>query len=117
MHKWFSLPIPADAPGMTPEDVHIEFQNGMLKVSGEKKGGGEKTEERAGTRVHRSERTFSSFTRYTVVVVLQFNLVEHDDTTTSMVIQQQDTNVCAFMFVALLLFWRSVLLENNKCRQ
>ena len=49
---------------MTPEDVHIEFQDGMLKVSGEKKGGGQRTEERAGTRVHRSERTFSSFTRW-----------------------------------------------------
>ncbi|KAF5841719.1 HSP20-like chaperone [Dunaliella salina] len=55
--------IIADAPGMTPDDVRIEFQDGMLKVSGEKKGGGQRTEEHAGGRVHRSERTFSSFTR------------------------------------------------------
>ena len=53
-----------DAPGLTPDDVRIEFQDGMLKVSGEKKGGGQQTEERAGTRVHRSERTFCSFTRW-----------------------------------------------------
>jgi len=54
----------ADAPGMAPDDVRIEFQDGVLKVSGEKKGGGQRTEEHAGTRVHRSERTFSSFTRW-----------------------------------------------------
>ncbi|KAF5843509.1 HSP20-like chaperone [Dunaliella salina] len=55
--------ITADAPGMTPDDVSIEVQDGMLKVSGQKKGGVENTEEQAGTRMHRSERTFSSFTR------------------------------------------------------
>eukprot|EP00983_Pelagomonas_calceolata_P007009 227981-Pelagomonas_calceolata.AAC.1 len=45
-----TLYIDADAPGMTPEDVRIEFQDGMLKVSGEKKGGGQQTEEHAGGR-------------------------------------------------------------------
>jgi len=38
----------------------------MLKVLSEKKGGGQQTEECAGTRVHRSERTFCSFTRWVV---------------------------------------------------
>ena len=52
-----------DAPGMTPDDVSIELHDGMLKVSGQKKGGVENAEEQAGTRVYRSERTFTSFTR------------------------------------------------------
>jgi len=59
---------------MTPDDVRIEFQDGMLKVSGEKKGGGQRTEERAGTRVHRSERTFSSFTRWVPVSIMMYSV-------------------------------------------
>jgi HSP20 family protein len=49
----------ADLPGMTVEDVHIELEDSVLTVSGERKA--EHEDEREG--YHRVERAFGSFTR------------------------------------------------------
>jgi HSP20 family protein len=49
----------ADLPGMSPEDVHIELENRVLSISGERRA--ETTEQGAG--FHRVERAFGSFHR------------------------------------------------------
>jgi HSP20 family protein len=49
----------ADLPGMSEEDVNIEFEDGTLTVSGERKT--EHEEEKEG--YHRVERSFGAFSR------------------------------------------------------
>jgi HSP20 family protein len=49
----------ADLPGMSEEDVNIEFEDGTLTVSGERKA--EHQEEKEG--YHRVERSFGAFSR------------------------------------------------------
>ena len=49
----------ADLPGMSEDDVNIEFEDGTLTVSGERKS--EHTEEKEG--FHRVERSFGAFSR------------------------------------------------------
>ena len=49
----------ADLPGMTEEDVNLEFEDGTLTVSGERKS--EHEEENGG--FHRVERSFGAFSR------------------------------------------------------
>ena len=49
----------ADLPGMSEEDVNIEFEDGTLTVSGERKA--EHAEEKEG--YHRVERSFGAFAR------------------------------------------------------
>ena len=49
----------ADLPGMSEEDVSIEFEDGTLTVSGERKA--EHEEEKEG--YHRVERSFGAFSR------------------------------------------------------
>jgi HSP20 family protein len=49
----------ADLPGMTEEDVSIEFEDGTLTVSGERKA--EHEEDKQG--FHRVERSFGAFSR------------------------------------------------------
>lgn len=53
----------ADAPGMTPEDINVELRDNNLIVTGEKSTQKTTTDENAGIRVHRNERTFNRFTR------------------------------------------------------
>jgi HSP20 family protein len=49
----------ADLPGMTEEDIQIEFEDGTLTVSGERKAEHEEREEG----FHRVERSFGAFSR------------------------------------------------------
>ena len=49
----------ADLPGMSEEDVHVEFEDGTLTVSGERKAEHEEHEEG----FHRVERAFGAFSR------------------------------------------------------
>src|SRR6188472_97930 len=49
----------ADLPGMSEDDVNIEFEDGTLTVSGERKAEHEESNEG----FHRVERSFSSFSR------------------------------------------------------
>ena len=49
----------ADLPGMSEEDVNIEFEDGTLTVSGERKSEHEDSNEG----FHRVERSFGSFSR------------------------------------------------------
>jgi HSP20 family protein len=49
----------ADLPGMSEDDVNIEFEDGTLTVSGERKAEHEETNEG----FHRVERSFGSFSR------------------------------------------------------
>jgi HSP20 family protein len=49
----------ADLPGMSEEDVSIEFENGVLTISGERRLAHERTERGW----HRLERSFGSFSR------------------------------------------------------
>jgi HSP20 family protein len=51
--------LKADLPGLTEKDVHIELENNLLTVSGERKVESEET--RKG--FHRVERSYGSFTR------------------------------------------------------
>ncbi|MEX0936504.1 MAG: Hsp20/alpha crystallin family protein [Pirellulales bacterium] len=51
--------VTLDLPGMRPEDVNVELQNGNLVVSGERK---EEKEETKRT-FHRVERSYGSFRR------------------------------------------------------
>ena len=48
-----------DLPGMMPEDVQVEFNDGVLTVSGERK----VVEAVEGRKVHRSERAAGPFSR------------------------------------------------------
>ncbi len=49
----------ADLPGLSPDDVHIELENRVLSISGERRA--ETTDQGAG--YHRVERSFGSFRR------------------------------------------------------
>jgi HSP20 family protein len=51
--------IHADLPGLTPEDVHVELENGVLTISGERR---DSSEERQEGRYH-SERSYGAFSR------------------------------------------------------
>jgi len=53
----------ADAPGFTPEDVHIKFHDGQLTVSGERKQESKESKEKEGVLMHHTERTFTRFSR------------------------------------------------------
>jgi len=53
------LVIHADLPGLTPDDVHVEVENGVLTISGERR---DSSEERQEGRFH-SERSFGAFSR------------------------------------------------------
>ncbi|KAL6745337.1 HSP20-like chaperone [Haematococcus lacustris] len=53
----------ADAPGFSPEQVHVELQGDTLVVSGEKKSSRQDKHEEGGVKTHRRERTFTRFTR------------------------------------------------------
>lgn len=53
------LVVKADLPGMKPEDVKVEFCDGVLTLQGERKY--EHEEEKEG--VYRSERSYGSFSR------------------------------------------------------
>eukprot|EP00775_Hariotina_reticulata_P000604 gene604-891_t len=52
--------ITADTPGFTPDDIHVEMNNGTLTIRGKRQE--EKVDEKEG-KVVRRERHFSSFTR------------------------------------------------------
>ncbi|KAJ9517588.1 hypothetical protein QJQ45_025052, partial [Haematococcus lacustris] len=52
-----------DAPGFSPEQVHVELQGDTLVVSGEKKSSRQDKHEEGGVKTHRRERTFTRFTR------------------------------------------------------
>ncbi len=51
--------VTLEIPGMKKEDMHVSVHDGVLTVSGERKGG---TETKDGT-VHRRERYFGKFSR------------------------------------------------------
>ena len=53
------LTICADLPGMTPDDVNIEIENGVLTISGERQQSSEDRQEG----FYRSERSYGSFAR------------------------------------------------------
>jgi HSP20 family protein len=50
--------VRAELPGMKQEDIHIEFENGMLTLRGERT-----IEKSEGTTWHRVERTYGAFSR------------------------------------------------------
>ena len=58
-----------DAPGMTPEDLELELDGDMLKVSGQRKPVVPPPSDKKGTRVHFSERTYSRMQRWASDVV------------------------------------------------
>ncbi|MBL8681707.1 MAG: Hsp20/alpha crystallin family protein [Myxococcales bacterium] len=51
--------LTAEVPGMKPEDVHVDVENRVLTISGERKL--EKAEQKDG--YHRIERSYGKFTR------------------------------------------------------
>ena len=51
--------VTLDLPGLRPEEVHVEFQDGHLVVSGERKS----EHEESGKKFHRVERSYGSFRR------------------------------------------------------
>jgi HSP20 family protein len=53
------LVIHADLPGLSPDDVHVELENGVLTISGERR---ESSEDRQEGRYH-SERSYGAFSR------------------------------------------------------
>jgi len=53
------LVIHADLPGLTPDDVHVELENGVLTISGERR---DSSEDRQEGRFH-SERSYGAFSR------------------------------------------------------
>lgn len=53
------LVVHADLPGLTPDDVHVELENGVLTISGERR---EASEDRQEGRYH-SERSYGAFSR------------------------------------------------------
>jgi len=54
-----TVEVSAELPGMKPEEINVEVQNGQLWISGEKK---EEKEEKGKT-YHRVERRYGSFRR------------------------------------------------------
>lgn len=53
--------LTAELPGLEEDDIHLELENNVLTISGEKRGSREEGE--AGSRYHLVERTFGSFRR------------------------------------------------------
>jgi HSP20 family protein len=53
--------VTAELPGMNVKDVEITLENGVLRISGEKKE--EKREREAGSKYHMWERRYGSFQR------------------------------------------------------
>jgi HSP20 family protein len=53
------LTVRLDLPGLKPEDVHVEMENGILSITGEV---GD-TVEKEGDRYHYRERSYGSFQR------------------------------------------------------
>ena len=51
--------VSVELPGMKPEDVHVEFKDGHLWITGERK---QESEEK-GKKYHRIERRYGSFRR------------------------------------------------------
>jgi HSP20 family protein len=54
-----NVEVTVELPGMKPEEVHVEFKNGELWISGERKA---ETEEK-GKAFHRVERSYGEFRR------------------------------------------------------
>lgn len=50
--------VRAEVPGMRQEDIHIEFENGLLTLRGERK-----LEKQEGVTWHRVERIYGAFSR------------------------------------------------------
>ena len=55
--------ISAELPGVRQEDLKVEFANGLLTISGEKKSEQEDKSEQEGRQYHRIERSYGSFRR------------------------------------------------------
>lgn len=53
--------VTAELPGLTRDDVHLEFEKGLLMITGEKKT--ERREENAERRLHLLERSYGTFQR------------------------------------------------------
>ena len=53
--------LTAELPGLGEDDIHLELENNVLTISGEKRGRREEGE--AGSRYHLVERSFGSFRR------------------------------------------------------
>ena len=53
------LTVCADLPGMTPDDIDVHIEDGMLTISGERQSNTEDNQEG----VYRSERSYGAFTR------------------------------------------------------
>ncbi len=51
--------VTAELPGVNPKDVKVEFQNGVLWISGEKK----EEKEKKGRAFHKMERYYGTFNR------------------------------------------------------
>jgi HSP20 family protein len=51
--------VSADLPGITPDDVQVEVEDGVLTISGERRQASESDEEG----VYRSERSYGAFSR------------------------------------------------------
>lgn len=51
--------VSVELPGMNPEDVHVEFKEGVLTISGERR----QIEETEGKKFHRIEQTYGKFER------------------------------------------------------
>jgi len=54
-----SIIIKSELPGMTEKDIHVDFENGMLTIKGERK----LEEETADKNYRRVERTYGKFIR------------------------------------------------------
>lgn len=52
--------VRADIPGVDKKDINVQLENGVLSISGEKK---EETETGKGSKQHRTERFYGSFSR------------------------------------------------------
>ena len=67
------LTLRAEMPGLSEEDIQLEFENGVLTLRGEKKA----ESEREGDRYHVVERRFGSFQRsFTLPRTVDSNAVE-----------------------------------------
>jgi HSP20 family protein len=59
MQRGNELVISADLPGLTPDDVQLQVEDGMLTISGERRQSGEERQDG----FYRSERSYGSFSR------------------------------------------------------
>ena len=66
--------IKADVPGVDQKDIDVRLDNGILSISGEKK---EEKESGKGTKSHRTERFYGSFTRrFTLPTAIKVDKVD-----------------------------------------